>query len=515
MQASTRRFLVTGALLLASCGDSDLDSAGSGLRRRSGSGPDFTAGTFLPSASLAAKCQTPRVGTDSATGAAHPDTQGTADDEKAFLRSWTNELYLWYREVPDLDWATAASTPIDYFNLLKTSAVTASGKPKDQFHFTYDTAQWRALAVSGVQVGYGVQWVVKGTPPRSILVAYNEPGSPAAEAGIERGASIVTIDGVDVANGTDTATLNAGLSPSAVGETHTFTLLDRGAAEPRTVTLAAASVVGTPVQNVGTVPGTRGEVGYILFNDHLATSEAGLVAAITQLRDAGIEDLVLDIRYNGGGYLEIAAELGFMIAGPERTAGKTFERTTFNDKHPDRNPITGEPLAGIGFPSTAYGFSATPGEALPHLDLPRVFVLTSRDTCSASEAVINGLRGVDVEVIQIGLTTCGKPYGFYPRDNCGTTYFSIQLQGVNDKGFGDYADGFVPAGTGPAGLPGCVAADDLAHALGARDERLLSTALQLRATGQCPAPAGVTAQGRPEAGRALKSPWHQNRIFRW
>ena len=58
---------------------------------------------------------------------------------------------------------------------------------------------------------------------------------------------------------------------------------------------------------------------------------------------------------------------------------------------------------------------------------------------------MNGLRGVGVEVIQIGSTTCGKPYGFYPTDNCGTTYFTIQFKGVNDAGFGDYSDGFSPA----------------------------------------------------------------------
>ena len=55
-------------------------------------------------------------------------------------------------------------------------------------------------------------------------------------------------------------------------------------------------------------------------------------------------------------------------------------------------------------------------------------------------AVINGLRGVNVEVYVIGSTTCGKPYGFYPTDNCGTTYFSIQFRGVNALGFGDYTD---------------------------------------------------------------------------
>ena len=55
------------------------------------------------------------------------------------------------------------------------------------------------------------------------------------------------------------------------------------------------------------------------------------------------------------------------------------------------------------------------------------------------------LRGIDIEVIQIGSTTCGKPYGFYGLDNCGTTYFTVQFRGVNAKGYGDYSDGFSPS----------------------------------------------------------------------
>tara|TARA_A100001015_G_scaffold209178_1_gene234164 strand:- start:104 stop:547 length:444 start_codon:yes stop_codon:yes gene_type:complete len=104
---------------------------------------------------------------------------------------------------------------------------------------------------------------------------------------------------------------------------------------------------------------------------------------------------------------------------------------------------------------------------------------------------MNGLRGIDIEVIQIGDTTCGKPYGFYGLDNCGTTYFSIQFKGVNAKGYGDYSDGFSPANrTSVEGepLPGCVVSDDYQHALGDASEAMLSAALNYRSTsGSCPA----------------------------
>ena len=160
-------------------------------------------------------------------------------------------------------------------------------------------------------------------------------------------------------------------------------------------------------------------------------------------------------------------------AGPDATNGKIFERPLYNDKIPL------EPA--IPFRSTAYGFpSPNPvraGTPLPYLGLKRVTVLTTPGTCSASEAVINGLRGADIQVDIIGSQTCGKPYGFTPVPNCGTTYFAVEVQGVNDKGFGDYADGMAAT---------CQVADDLSREIGDPAEGLLGAALSYRQTGACP-----------------------------
>ena len=440
-------------------------------------------------------------------------------DQKRWLFSWTNDQYLWYREVPSVDPALYPM-PIDYFRVLKTPALTPSGKPKDYYHFALSTADWLAFSQSGVEVGYGAQWFLQAkNVPRKVFVTQTEPGSPAAQQKIDRGAQVLSVDGVDMVNGLDATTLNAGLRPSAANQSHTFTILDNGATTPRTVTLTSTAITSTPVQKVGLIAGTT--VGYMLFNDHIATAEGALVSAVNQLKSASATDLVIDIRYNGGGYLAIASELAYMIAGPTPTAGKGFERLVFNDKYPTQDPITGRPLVPTPFYNQTLGFSATPpaGQPLPSLNFSRVFLLTGSGTCSASESIINSLRGVNVTVIQIGSTTCGKPYGFYPQDNCGTTYFSIQFQGVNDKGFGDYTDGFVPTGAGPAGLPGCQVADDFAHALGDPAEGRLAAAVGYRANLTCPpatfAPARQMTAFAPDAGDGLvvTSPWRQNRIL--
>jgi hypothetical protein len=376
-----------------------------------------------------------------------------------------------------------------------------------------------------VQVGYGAQWaIVSAAPPRQVVVAYTEPGSPAATppASLSRGAEVITVDGADLLYATDARSLqllNAGLFPSVAGETHELVIRDLGGSELRTVTLTAGPVTSVPVQNVGTVETPTGRVGYFLFNDHLAPAEQGLIDAVGQLQAAGISDLVLDLRYNGGGYLAIASELAYMIAGPAATTGRTFEKLEFNDKHPTTDPVTGDPLLPYPFQPTSLGLSASPGQLLPTLDLPRVFVLTGPDTCSASESIINSLRGIDVGVIQVGSATCGKPYGFYPADNCGTTYFSIEFRGVNAKGFGDYADGFSPLPT-PGGdtgslTPGCLVLDDYTHALGSPQEGRFAAALLYRESQTCPAPLSAATANRLAAidGRVHKPIWLQNRVL--
>ena len=487
-----RVVVVIAFLSLCACGggsgSADLGSSGG-----SGSTSTWTAGVFKPSSDFAARCASPRSGNDPATGKPYPDMQGSALSENNWLRSWTNELYLWYDEVTDVD-PSLYSTP-DYFQQMMTFQTDAEGEPKDKFHFTYATSTWESLSQSDIEPGYGVQWVLlAATPPRQLVVAYTTANTPAATANLARGAQILAIDGVDLVNANDQAsvnTLNAGISPATVGESHTFTVQDSGATTTRTVTLTSVNVTENPVPLVTTVPTSTGTVGYMVFNDQQATAEAGLIAAVNQLRAANITDLVLDIRYNGGGYLDIASEFAYMIAGPSPTAGATFYSQQFNGKNPSTNPVTGEPLTPLGFHTQSQGFSVTAGQNLPTLNLSRVFVLTGPSTCSASEAVMNGLQGVNVQVIQIGNTTCGKPYGFYPQDNCGTTYFSIEFRGINAQGFGAYPDGFTPVSSlvaaNGAMLPGCQVADDFTHALGDPAEGRLSAALGYRANGTCPA----------------------------
>lgn len=490
--------------MLAACGGGG--GGGGGVALPVAAAPSAPSdASIVPSSSVAGQCAAPRFGVDPDTGAAFPDKPGSVATEKSWIRAWIDETYLWFNDVPSVN-PTDYTTPIDYFSALKTPKTTASGRAKDRFHFTSDTAAYRALSQSGVEVGYGFEpAILSPAPPRDIRVAYTEPASPASQAGIDRGAQVIAIDGIDVAAGSNVAGLNAGLTPTREGEAHSFTLRAPDGGE-RSVTLTAARITRTPVQNVKTVSTSGGPVGYLLFNDHMATAESQLIAAVDQLKGAGIVDLVIDMRYNGGGLLDIASELAFMIASPAATTGTVFERLQFNNK----NPFGFTPAqATVPFYATTRGFSTSAGQALPQLGLSRVTVLAGPDMCSASESVVNSLRGVGVTVNLIGGATCGKPYGFFPQDNCGTTYFAIQFQGVNQQGFGDYGDGFTPT---------CAVADDFGHALGDPTEARLAAALSFRETGACPTPSSNkldVARSKAETGGTpylVRSPMRESRL---
>lgn len=498
---------------LSACGGGGGGSSDSGSSPVAGGGnttpPVTGGGTTTPPATDTGEipanylsyqnvCAVPRTGIDPITKTAYPDRQGTLQDEMKFLRGWIDTTYLWYKEVPSTVLRADFTNTLDYFDKLKTTATTASGQPKDRFHYTYTTAEWNALSQASQDTGYGLTWSLNSvTAPRTWRIAIVQPNSPAAAAGLQRGDMLMAVDGIDFVNTSDAtqvAQLNAGLTPDGAGKTHKLTLQRAGASFDATMT--SAVVTTTPVKNVKTIDTATGKVGYLSFEDHNAVSEQQLISAFTTLKNQGATDLVLDMRYNGGGLLEIAGELAYMVAGPS-AVGKTFDRPVYNDKTTVRDSDT------IQFRDKAYGYTVAAGTALPYLGLKHVTVLTTPDTCSASEAVINGLRGVDVQVDLVGGGTCGKPYGFTPQDNCGTTYFAIQFQGVNAKGFGDYADGFTPT---------CTVPDDLNHALGDTSENVLAAALSYRATGTCPS-ATAAVLTSAQTTRLAKSPLKKIAIY--
>lgn len=237
---------------------------------------------------------------------------------------------------------------------------------------------------------------------------------------------------------------------------------------------AAMASSANPVPLTRVVRSTGGrKVGYVLFNEHSRGAQDALITSFKGLRDAAIQDLVLDLRYNSGGFIYIAQTAASMVAGPG-VDGQLFESVRFNDRRSNESLSETFRFSNrVQRGESVYGA----GDPLPQLSLPRLYVLTSQLTCSASESIVNSLRGIGVQVILVGDRTCGKPYGFYRKDNCGQAYFPIEFQVYNAAGFGDYQDGFPVQ---------CRVAEDPRSALGSTAEPLLSAALNHIDSGACP-----------------------------
>jgi hypothetical protein len=266
------------------------------------------------------------------------------------------------------------------------------------------------------------------------------------------------------------------------------------------VASASAAPMGSatapvPLNKVVTSPNGR-RVGYLLFNEHSRGAQDALIGAFAGLRDAAVQDLVLDLRYNSGGFIYVAQTAAAMVAG-SGIDGRLFESVRFNDRR------AGQSASETFYFSTRVqrAESAYPvGHPLPQLALPRLYVLTSALTCSASESIINSLRGIGVQVILVGDRTCGKPYGFYRKDNCGQAYFPIEFQVYNEAGFGDFQDGFPVQ---------CRVTENPNTALGSATEPLLAAALGHIDTGSCPggtatafAASSLAATGLQQSGAA-------------
>jgi C-terminal processing protease CtpA/Prc len=406
-------------------------------------------------------------------GGVAPAAGCSVGELNSWLSDYMDEWYFWRavspRPVPN------DQTPLaSYFAALLYRGGLAPF-PADRWSFTETTASFNRLFGDGQSLGYGVSVAgleVSGRPDQPLYVRYVEALSPAALAGVKRGDRVLSLNGVpssDVISRNDFSALTA----SAEGQTLVLGLQQAGAAS--TVTLSSRAYNLTPVSQdaIVTTPGGV-KLGYLVVKDMISQVNAPLDAAFGRFRTAGVQGVVLDLRYNGGGLVSVASTIGSYLAGP-RANGRVFTSLLYNDRRAATN-------------NTVYRFN-TPAQAV---DAPRVWVLAGARTCSASELVINGLRGAGLDVVVVGDTSCGKPVGFLPTSQCGTTFNAVNFESVNDRGEGRYVDGIAPT---------CRLAEDFTTPLGSTAEPLLAAALRHADTGVCPAVAAGQAQ-------VLASPRH-------
>ncbi len=444
------------ALLLAACGG----GGGGGSAPPPASNAPPPAATLVSTTTLTVPSSAaPAPGGTPAPTPAPTVCNQTLAAQKNWLRNFVTDTYLWYRNSPDPD-------PAPYTTL--ASYLDARlWKPTDRYSFMLSEQQYFQIFVTSQEYGHGAEW--QRDAQGRIRARWIEPGSPAAQASMARGDEITALNGTAIGSLTS-AQVNALLFPSAVGVPLTLTLRATGASSTRNVTLSSTLVATQPVLQASVLNFSDGrKVGYVVFNSFVTAATAQLRSVFAQLRQQGISDLVLDLRYNGGGFVSIANELGSMIGG-SAVNGRTFVKYAHNDK------------LAASWDSTDV-FQGSP--AGTSVELNRVYVLSTGSTASASEMIINSLKPF-MTVVQIGTTSYGKPVGQYVYNNCAQYFFVVNFETVNALNQGGYYSGITPT---------CTVPDNLDFQLGASNEPMLAAALTHRATGQCPAGTATAAVG--------------------
>ena len=384
------------------------------------------------------------------------------------VREILDEYYLWYRELPRLNPANYAS-PEAYLE-------AARYRPLDS-RFSYITTQAANEAYYGDSqyVGFGFS---TQTTASDVQILQVFPDSPASEAGMARGDRLLEIDGRSIADLIATGGVSTAFGPSTPGVSVQVLFRSREGDERRaTITKRVVTIPTVSLTRTFEVDGRK--VGYIFFRNFVTPSYEALDEAFEALREAGATELVVDLRYNGGGLVDVGVHLGSLIGGV-RTAGRIFATYQHNDKNSARDK-------DLRFK-----------DASPHaLALDRVVVITTRASASASEGVINSLRP-HVPVTVVGETTYGKPVGQYGFTFCGKVLAPVSFTLVNSEGQADYFDGIEPD---------CRAADDVEHDLGTAEEASLGEALHVIRTGACSAAATSRAQRLREAPSRQATGW--------
>jgi|CXWL01.1.fsa_nt_gi hypothetical protein len=396
----------------------------------------------------------------------------TVAEHKRWLGDYMNEWYFWYRLAPRPD-ATPYTEVASYFEALLYTGTSATF-PADRWSRSESTEAFNRFFGDGAALGYGVSVAgleVAGDATQPLYVRWVETLSPGAARGVQRGDQVLSINGrmaseLIIAN--DFSALTAGQAGDAI------TLVLRRNGVDRTVVISAAVYSLAPVSGSAVLDTTGGrKLGYVVVKDMINQALAPLETAFARFKAAGVNDVVLDLRYNGGGLVSTGATLASYIAGP-RGSGRNYATLLYNDKRAAAS-------------NQSYPFT----QLTSSLGLPRVFVLMGRRTCSASEQVINGLRGAGLEVVAVGETSCGKPVGFLPTPACGQTYSVVNFETVNHANEGRYFDGFAAT---------CEVTEDFTAPQGGDADPLLGAASFFADRGRCP-PVRL-AREQPQGRRA-------------
>ena len=350
---------------------------------------------------------------------ATPPPSAARDAVKDTVLGYSRDIYLWYTQIPNSFDAQSYSDPNKIMTALRQySNETGFTKPVDRWSFAIDQKAWDN-ASSGIagDMGLGVFF----NKEDDLRVKSVEEQSPAGRAGVRRGWRITKING-----NTNMTTANSEFIVNNVflsnSSSFTFVKPDNSSVD---ITLNAATYREQPVMLDTVYNISNKKIGYFVFNSFLGDTTQvynEFSRMFSSFASQNISDLVVDLRYNGGGYLSIQEKLANYLA-PAAANGNVMLKQEFNNKYSDR------------LNSTEYY------KKLGSLNLNRIFFIVSEATASASELIINNLKPY-MDVILLGPSnTYGKPVGYFPIPVGSWYIFPVSFRTTNQKGEGAYFGG--------------------------------------------------------------------------
>ena len=395
------------------------------------------------------------------TALAQGPSNCTTASQNLWVRDALNEVYYWYQFMPPGVVPTRYNSPEAYLEAVRYRPID------NTYSFITSAAASDAFYSDSQFIGYGFGNQITANEIR-VMQVY--PDSPASEAGLSRGDRIVTVNGRSVSSMVADNTIGTAFGQTEIGVASTIEW-ETLSGERRSARLVKRLVTIPTVALTSVVDVDGRKVGYLFFRNFVEPSRAALTEAFEALKAAGATELVLDLRYNGGGLVDIAVHLASLIGGA-RTNGQVMLNYVHNDK-----------LAAEYNKTTRF---TNPEQAL---NLQRLVVITTGSSASASELVINSLRPF-IPVTTIGDTTFGKPVGQYGLRFCDKILYPVAFSIRNANNEGDFFNGLAAD---------CTAGDDYNYQLGDSREASLAEALTFIRTGACSPKSAAAA-------RALRAP---------
>jgi len=378
-----------------------------------------------------------------------------------FVWKGLNEVYLWQADVPNLaddrfanqealnSFLSGYSKPEELFEDLLNKPVSKYPiNAIDRFSWIVDDYTVLEQELNGITKNNGVDFrlsrVAEGSNDVVGYVRYIIPNSDASSKAIKRGDLFTSVNGTKLTvSNYEALLLNA--------DSYTLNFADyNGTAfvlNGKSVALTKTILEENPILISKVINSGSHKIGYLMYNGFYAEYDAKLNEAFGALKAQGATDLILDLRYNGGGSVRSSTRLASMITG--QFEGEIFSKRQYNLKQ-----MAGLTNEDLEFLNERF-VKNIDGAALNSLNLTTVYIITTSNTASASELVINGLKPY-INVVQVGETTIGKNVGsFTVYDSPTLTKANVNpnhkyaMQPLvfkisNSAGFGDYTQGLAP-----------------------------------------------------------------------